>query len=365
MATVDWRLVASIAAHRHRSLPEEFHTPDYSPQSGAKLPGRVLTQVGPVLRVATPSGLSEATLSGKLVHQKDGRAPAPAVGAYVFLSGDGARVDEVLPRSTSLTRKQVGDRAYPQTLAANVDLALLVTTVPAERDYSVRRIERYLATMDPGIELVVVLNKSDLWEDPEAVVRATTAQLPETSVVAVSAKTGMGIEALLALLPSHSTVVLAGSSGTGKSSLISRLTGETLKSGEVRDSDTRGRHTTTVRSAHALSGSRILIDSPGIREIQLWATDEMDGQIESAFPDIVELAPQCKFSDCSHTGEPGCAVQEAVRNGEIPNDRYLSFLELREELADGAERANKQERLRERRQARRARMSRRSRGGGR
>jgi ribosome biogenesis GTPase len=366
MSTVDWRLVATVAAERHGSLPPEFLSPDYQPQPDVPLPGRIISRVGPVFRVATPNGLAEATLSGRLSHQnREGTTPPLAVGDYVELSPDGVRVDSLLPRATSLTRKEVGQRAHPQTLAANVDLALLITTVPAERDYSIRRIERLLATLDPEVELVVVLNKSDLWDDPEAAVRATTAQLPETGVVAVSAKTGAGMDELLSRFPERSTIVLAGSSGTGKSTLISRLTGENLQSGEVRGSDQRGRHTTTVRSSHALVGDRIIIDMPGIREIQLWATEEQDEQLASAFPEIMELAADCRFSDCSHAGEPGCAVRAAVQSQDIPQERYLSFLELREELEAGADRAQKEGRLHERRKARKARMARRSRGGGR
>jgi len=296
-----------------------------------------------------------------------GSAPPPAVGDYVFITAAGGRIEAVLPRSTTFERKEAGDRSVPHVLCANVDAVLLVTTGPAERDYSIRRLERFLATLDPQVEAIIVLNKSDLEADPEAVARATRAEIPNATVVAISAQSGTKIETLNQALPERGTIAVAGSSGSGKSTLISRLTGIDLRVGGVRENDGRGRHTTTGRSMYPLGESAILVDTPGVREVQLWAGELPEAQLANAFPEIAELYIACRFSDCSHHHEPGCAVLEAVQAGTIPHSRYLSYLELRAELLGNADRSDarghKQDRLLNRRIARKARMKRRSRGG--
>jgi ribosome biogenesis GTPase len=244
---------------------------------------------------------------------------------------------------------------------------LLVTTGPAERDYSIRRLERFLATLDPRVEAIIVLNKADLEPDPAAVCRATEAEIPNATVIALSAQSGAGVEALEQALPDRGTIAVAGSSGSGKSTLIARLTGSDLRTGDVRENDGRGRHTTTGRSMYPLGEHAILVDTPGVREVQLWAGDAPEAQLANAFPEIAQFADACRFSDCSHHHEPGCAVLAAVQDGSIPHSRYLSYLELRDELLGNAvrsqARSQKQERLTNRRVARKARMRRRSRGG--
>ncbi|MFW6213256.1 MAG: ribosome small subunit-dependent GTPase A [Spirochaetota bacterium] len=345
----------------------------HSPQAIAnadddRLPGRIISQQGPVRFVVTPEGLLECRPSGSLSYLIElGSSPAPAVGDYVTVSASGGRIETVLPRFSVFERKEAGDRAVAQVLCANVDAVLLVTTGPAERDYSIRRLERFLATLDPSVKAIIVLNKSDLESDAESVARATRAEIPNAMVVPLSAAHGTGVDRLCDLLPERGTIAVAGSSGSGKSTLIARLTGEQLQTGDIRENDGRGRHTTTGRSMYPLGDHAILVDTPGVREVQLWAGESPDAQLANAFPEIAAAASGCKFSDCSHHHEPECAVLEAVQSGEIPHSRYLSYLELHEELKGNAARegarSQKQERLLSRRVARKARVKRRSRGG--
>jgi ribosome biogenesis GTPase len=294
-----------------------------------------------------------------------GSAPKPAVGDYVALTvgGTEARIEQIGPRKSSIERKEAGIRAEPQVICANADVLLLVTTGPAGRDYSIRRIERYLATLDPAVTPIIVLNKADMEPDAPAVENATAAQIPGVRIVSTSATEGSGCKELLEIIRNAGTVAIAGSSGCGKSTLIARLTGSEARTGSVRASDGRGRHTTTGRTMYALGGNSILVDTPGIREVQLWAGENSEQQLRGAFPEIAEIASECRFSDCTHHHEPGCAVLAAVQEGEILQDRYLSYLELRGELEHTAGRSEKQQRLNNRRAARKSRMKRRSRGG--
>jgi ribosome biogenesis GTPase len=243
-------------------------------------------------------------------------------------------------------RKEAGLRAEAQVICANADLAVVVTTAPRlpgdepaledashELDeFSVRRVERYLATLDPGIQPVVVLNKCDLVPDPQAVRSYVASELPGATVIALSARTGYGVEILAGIIEPKQTAVLAGSSGCGKSTLIARLTGENLRTNAVRAGDGRGRHTTTARQMYRLPDGGVIVDTPGMREVQLWADEETGtGQVFDAFPEIAELEGACRYRDCRHEHEPGCAVKEAVESGQILRDRYESYLRLRDE----------------------------------
>ena len=364
MASVDWHLIQTIARLRYESLPQHFFTAQTPPSSNA-FPGRIVSREGPLSLVVTPAGELSTRPSGRLTYQIDlGSVPPPTVGDYVELDGADGRIDRVLPRATRMIRKEAGERSVAQTLASNIDMALFVTTVPEERDYSIRRLERFLATLAGEIPAIVVLNKLDLSAEPEAVVGATRAQLPGTCVIAVSATKGTGLLQLMELMPTEATIAIAGSSGTGKSTLTGRLAEEEIAVGGVRENDTRGRHTTTTRKSYRLPGNRLLIDMPGVREVQLWTEGAPNQQLEQPFPEIAALAAACRFTDCSHRSEPGCAVREAVQQEQIPHNRYLSYLELRRELDSGSDRSEKRERLNERRRARKSRMARHSRGGG-
>jgi ribosome biogenesis GTPase len=290
-------------------------------------PGRVTAQHRGSWQVVTEAGESSAEITGRLRHEAD-PGELPVVGDWVALRG--AQIEVVLPRRSKFSRKTPWTDVSEQVLVANVDVAFLVMGLD-ERDYSVRRLERYLTTAwEGGSDPVIVLNKADLAYDLEA-------QLAETELVAfgvpvhpVSAETGDGVEELRRHLAGNRTVVLLGSSGVGKSSLINRLLGEEhFRIGDIR-SDGRGRHTTTHRELVPVPGGGVIIDTPGLRELQLWETD--DG-LDQAFVDVTELIAQCRFSDCQHRTEPGCAIKAALDDGSLPADRWESYQKLQRELA--------------------------------
>jgi ribosome biogenesis GTPase len=330
--------------------------------------GRIIAQDGPVYRVATENGIENSRPSGRLEYLIDlGSADAPSVGDYVALGLEpGAPIREVLRRRSVFERKQAGEVTEAQVICANVDKAIIVTTAPSAaaanavdkaqlHDFSVRRVERFIATLDSRVEPVVVINKSDLIEDQEGVARSVRAELPGIRVIMISALEGMGVEAVLNEIGAGETAVLVGSSGSGKSTLISQLTGTAVRTGAIRAADGRGRHTTTGRRMYALPGGGMIVDTPGVREVQLWSAEDDREQLGSAFPEIDELAADCRFSDCRHESEPGCAVREAVQEGRVTHDRYLSYLQLQTEKDVVAARAEKRQRLNDRRSARKAR----------
>ncbi|MBU8913761.1 MAG: ribosome small subunit-dependent GTPase A [Spirochaetales bacterium] len=328
-------------------------------QPDEMIPGWVVTHEGSALEVVTQNGTVVAEISGRLRYLSElGTGELPAVGDFVSLRpGDPAQIDAVLPRRTAFRRKEAGQRTEAQIICANADLAVIVTTAPAlgvERvadvvatdtaaahdldDFSLRRIERYIATLDPQIRPVVVLNKCDLIEDPQAVQSYVAAELPGAVVVALSALTGDGVNVLTQLIEKGQTAVMVGSSGCGKSTLIAQLTGTDLKTGAVRTSDGRGRHTTTSRRMYRLPEGGILVDTPGMREVQLWADDDTGTDaIAAAFPEITELEGGCRFRDCKHEHEPGCAIKQAIAEGTVLAERYQSYLQLRDEIETTAE----------------------------
>jgi ribosome biogenesis GTPase / thiamine phosphate phosphatase len=290
-------------------------------------PGRVTAQHRGAWEVATETEDVLAEITGRLHHAAE-PGELPVVGDWVALR-DG-QIDAVLPRRSKLSRKTPFTEISEQVLVANVDVAFVVMGLD-DRDFSIRRLERYLTTVwEGGATPVVVLNKADLAAD-------LASQLAETESVAfgvpihvVTAIAGDGVGALLPYLEGAGTGVLLGSSGVGKSTLINALLVEgRLATGPVR-SDGRGRHTTTHRELIVLPGGGIVIDTPGLRELQLWETD--DG-LDKAFADIAELVAECRFTDCAHATEPGCAVRAALADGSLPAERWESYLKLERELA--------------------------------
>jgi ribosome biogenesis GTPase len=296
------------------------------------VPARVVAQKG-LYHVSTGEAEHFADLAGKLRHGLRGSGGYPAVGDWVALrppTGDGrALIQAVLPRRSKFSRKVAGQRTDEQVVAANVDTILLVSGL--DGDFNPRRIERYLtAAWDSGARPVVVLNKLDRCDDPDGCLLEAESVAMGVPVHRVSALTGENCGELGAYLGAGQTVSLLGSSGVGKSTLINRLLGrEVQRTREVRESDDRGRHTTTHRELFAVPSGGLLIDSPGLREIQLW---EGDQGIESAFADIESLAESCRFADCRHQGEPGCAVEAAVESGALPAERLESYRKLQREL---------------------------------
>jgi ribosome biogenesis GTPase / thiamine phosphate phosphatase len=289
-----------------------------------------------------------AELSGRLRHELTGLA-RPAVGDWVAVvddeQGGRAIVHHVFDRRTSLVRRAAGRTGAPQIVAANVDTFFIVTSV--QRDLNLRRLERYLsATWDGGAEPVIVLNKIDLADDSDVASLVATIDRvgAGATVLPVSAQTGVGFDRLARHLGAGRTVGLIGSSGVGKSSLINRLLGREQLATSPIDADGRGRHTTTRRELIPLPGGGVLVDTPGMRELGL--VDD-DRGIETSFADIAALAGSCRFRDCAHEGEPGCAVGAAAESGELPAERLASYRKLLREIAaserrrDPVERAKK------------------------
>ncbi|MBD0329361.1 MAG: ribosome small subunit-dependent GTPase A [Thermoleophilia bacterium] len=260
----------------------------------------------------------------------------PAVGDWVAVADSGGvpMIEAVLPRRTAVTRKTALSEADEQVLAANVDTLFVVSDLAGDLD--LRRLERYLATAyESGAQPIVVLTKLDLSPDRTPVVAAESVAIG-VPVVAVSNVTGEGLADLDAFLGPAATVALLGSSGVGKSTLVNALAGEQLmETGAVRR-DGRGRHTTRHRQLLVLPGGALLVDTPGMRELQLWS-----GDLDEAFSDVAALAARCRFADCGHASEPGCAVKAALESGVLDRARLASYRKLERELEAVAARADK------------------------
>ncbi len=269
----------------------------------------------------------------------------PAVGDWVRVrrASDFCVIDEVEARRTAFIRKAAGRLHASQCVAANIDVCFVVCGL--DGDFNLRRIERYLVlAWESGARPVVVLNKQDVSGDIAAAVNAVRSTAGEAEVVAMSAQ--QSVEPLRRWLWPDATAVLLGSSGAGKSTIANALTGGTLATREVRRHDSRGRHTTTAKMLMAIPGGAWLIDTPGMRELGLLASD---ASLDKGFPEIAALSAQCRFNDCRHEEEPGCAVRQALDDGCIPADRWMSYAKLQREArhhaleADpNAQRAEKQ-----------------------
>ncbi|MEM9292260.1 MAG: ribosome small subunit-dependent GTPase A [Acidobacteriota bacterium] len=317
---------SSIANHYREAMSQ--WSSSGSGDSAQLQPARVLFRSLELYRVITAAGEREAEPSGRL--RSDGELPA--VGDWVLARGgeDGPlQLVSLLPRRTSLSRKVPGERTVEQVVAANVDTVFIVMGL--DGDFSLRRLERFsVMVWESGAQPVAVLTKADLHEDPAGARLDAQMAVPGVPVMAVSSLEGTGLDPLQAYLEPGRTVALIGSSGVGKSTLVNRLCGsEVMKTGAVREGDDRGRHTTTHRQLVPLPGGALLIDNPGVREIQLWAGDEA---LSETFGDIDALARNCRFRDCSHEGEPGCAVESALESGALDAGRMESWRKLQREL---------------------------------
>jgi ribosome biogenesis GTPase len=305
------------------------------------VPGRVVRQERGLLTVQTSERALLARPSGRLLHHAPGAEALPTIGDWVALqlpAGEGeALLHAVLPRRGVLMRREAGSEHEGQLIAANLDVVFLVTGL--DGNFNPRRIERALTVAwNSGAVPVVVLSKADLDTDVAARLLEVEALAQGAPVLAVSAREGTGIEALRAQLPAGKTGALLGSSGVGKSTLVNRLLGEErLETQPVRQEDSRGRHTTTHRELFVLPHGGLLIDGPGMRELGLWGEEEGLGQ---AFADVLALAADCRFSDCSHRREPGCAVRAAVEAGGLTEERLASFDKLLREQAWQARQAS-------------------------
>jgi ribosome biogenesis GTPase len=275
-----------------------------------------------------------AEVSGRFRHEATSTADFPAVGDWVACAAgdaaDRAVIHHRFERRTTVSRKAAGRAVDEQVIAANVDTIFLVTALA--EDLSPRRLERYLTMVwDAGALPVVVLNKADLSDDPAAAVLALRERLPFVDVIAVSAVQANGLDHLTPYLTPATSIALLGSSGVGKSTIVNRLLGhDRLAVGAVREDDGRGRHTTTARQLIALEGGALLIDTPGMRELQPWVGESA---VDGAFEDIARVGQACRFSDCSHESEPGCAVRDAIQGGSLDASRLEHYRHLRREAA--------------------------------
>jgi ribosome biogenesis GTPase len=299
------------------------------------VPGRVVrTSRGSVL-IATEAGVLRAKISASLTKSAEGAEQLPVVGDWVGArvpdGADAPLVEAVMPRTSAITRSDPGRTSEVQVLAANIDTVFIVH--PIAEAPNVRRIERELSVAwDSGAVPVVVLTKRDLSSDADGARLAVEAVAPGTDVLVTNARAGEGIAPMLDYIADHRTAVLVGPSGAGKSTLLNALAGEELQATrEVRVNDGRGRHTTVSRQLFRVPRGGLLIDTPGLRAFGLTGSEE---GIASAFPDVEELANGCRFRDCTHHDEPGCAVTAAVESGALPGERLASFHKLMGEAQD-------------------------------
>ena len=296
------------------------------------VPGRVISQQRRLWRVAGNFEECWAEPSGKFRKEAEDGGDWPAVGDWVRIElppGQATRLLQgVLPRRSKFARKVAGRQIAEQVIVANIDVAWIVAAL--DGDFNPRRIERYLAQCwESGARPAVVLNKADICAEALELCSAIEGIPKGAPVFVVSAKTGEGMHALQSGLQRGQTIVLLGSSGVGKSSLVNRLLHEERQSTHaVRDSDSKGRHTTTSRELFALPGGALMIDTPGLRELQLW--DAAEG-LTLAFADVDTLAAQCRFTDCQHSGEPGCAVRAAIEEGSLDGARLQNWRKLQRE----------------------------------
>jgi ribosome biogenesis GTPase len=317
-------------------------------------PARVALEHQHIYRLYTKDGECLARVRGRVRHQAEARDAFPAVGDWVAIEPIETRsesadarsestsrdsspdretaIEAVLPRRSRFSRKSAGDLTEEQVIAANIDVVFLVSGL--DRDFNLRRIERYLVTAwDGGAQPVILLNKADLVETPAALVDEVHAIAGDTPVHALSTKSGVGLDVFDNYLRIGVTAAFLGSSGVGKSSLINALLGETRQRvAGVREKDSRGRHTTTHRELLILPRGGLIIDTPGMREMQLW-----EGTLD-AFQDIQEIGTACHFRDCRHEQEPRCAVRAAVNEGRLAPGRLASFQKLQRELEHQAAR---------------------------
>ncbi len=296
--------------------------------AGLYEPARVSTVFKNGYNVYTKDGEVRARVSGDLHQNGD----LPAVGDWVVLSKDNigsATIHSILPRKSKFSRKEAGKVTEEQVIVTNIDTIFIVTSL--NRDFNLRRIERYLAiAKESKTEPVVILSKSDLSNEVNEKINEVLEIAPGIDVVAISATHNEGIEQLSPYLKDGKTVALLGSSGVGKSTLINALEGYKRQNiGEIREKDSRGRHVTTERELIMLEKGGLIIDNPGMRELQLW--DAGEGMLD-LFSDIIELEMQCKFSDCLHESEPGCAVKRAVNDGSLSKNRLKSYRKLQREI---------------------------------
>jgi ribosome biogenesis GTPase / thiamine phosphate phosphatase len=309
---------------------------DFQPFAAQGLvPARVIVQQRNLYRLVAEAGEIEGRISGRFAHEAaDGGYPVTGDWVAAELKGGAAVIAQVLPRRTAFTRMAAGTAKDRQVVAANVDVALLAASLNA--DLNLRRLERYLATAyESGAGPIILLTKADACAEPDELIAGVEAIAFGVPVLAVSVRTGQGLAALSAQLEPGKTAVLLGSSGVGKSTLVNALAGaERMATREIREDDAHGRHTTTHRELILLPSGALILDTPGMRELALW---DAEAGVAAAFAEttaqVEALAQGCRFRDCAHDREPGCAVRAALADGSLDAERWASFQKLRRELA--------------------------------
>jgi len=307
------------------------------------LPARVTLELKGFFEVTGEEGARLGECTGKFIHDARTAADYPAIGDWVAITPQAdeptrASIHAVLPRQTCFSRKAAGDQDHEQVVAANVDTVFLVSAL--DGNHNLHRTERYLAAAwASGAQPVILLNKVDLNDDTEAITEALGVAGRDVPVFVTSAQTRRGLKALAPYLLPGRTIAMLGSSGVGKSTLINRIVGERLQdTQEVREADNKGRHTTTQRELIVAPSGVIVIDTPGMRELQPW--DAAAG-IAAAFGEVAAVAARCKFRDCAHTVEPGCAVQAALADGTLDADRWEAYLRMQRAAAHEVRRVSR------------------------
>jgi ribosome biogenesis GTPase len=313
-------------------------------------PGRVLIEFNYIYRVWCGGGEIDAVRSGRLTHRATSRGDLPAVGDWVVVrklaDENRGAIIAVLPRRSWFSRRMAGHVTDEQVVAANVDVVFIVMAL--DDDFSPRRLERYLLlARESGASPVILLTKPDVCVDVPARVAEIAALAGDVPVHVVSPKFDQGLDRVAEHVPAGKTGALLGSSGVGKSTIINRLVGrEVQKTRDIRESDSKGRHTTSHRQLVFLPNGGFLIDTPGMRELQLWDVGEA---VKETFDDIVALALECRFSDCRHRDEPRCAVKTAVEEGRLSASRLESYVKLQDELEHLARQQDQRAQIEEKR----------------
>lgn len=291
------------------------------------VPARVIADFGTSLKLATPEIIT-AELSGKLAHYTD-RDGTPKVGDWVAvaITDNNAVVESVVLRANEIARKVAGKRTQKQIIAANVDIAFVLLAL--DNDFSIERLNRFLYQLSvSAVDPVIVLNKADKTDDLQSYI--TQLQQLSLPIVTTTATEGLGVEEIAQHIKPAKTAILLGSSGVGKSTLTNKLLGRDAQStNTVRESDSTGKHTTVHRELFILPNKGILIDTPGIRELQLWGTEE---ELDTNYDDILAIAAKCKYSNCRHTTEAGCAINKALADGTLEAKHYARYVNMRAEL---------------------------------
>jgi ribosome biogenesis GTPase len=348
MSELDRAEIAEVAALAALGWGEAFATSFREQAEPGRRPGRVVAEDRGLYLVATAAGDVPASVSGRFRFQANEDAGAwPAVGDWVALDArpDGGTIHAVLPRRSAFSRMAAGKETRTQVIGANVDVVFVVTSL--NHDFNVRRLERYLAAAwESGARPVVVLSKADLAEDVDGPLLAAESVAPGVPILVVSAIDGTGLEAVRSHFAPGCTVAVVGSSGVGKSTLINALAGRELQAvAEVRLDDGRGRHTTIRRELVRLDDGALVLDTPGMRE---FALDDEEG-LGSLFADLEAIANGCRFGDCAHRSEPGCAVQAATLDGTLAVARVEAYVKLSREAAHAERRHDALARIAERR----------------